>query len=131
MAALCLALLPARWPFNSAAPPRDASLWQLLLADRMTLGFVRLSVVFLSLFVIASIPALLAARRWLRSIGSTGVSADEADPGDLLAALAAVEERLGRLSAEREELQTLFVETASAAMRAAHDLVSHNDGEQR
>jgi hypothetical protein len=50
------------WPFG-ASPPRMAatkpSLWQLLLTDRVTLGFVRLALVLASVFVLASVPALI------------------------------------------------------------------------
>jgi hypothetical protein len=72
------------WPFG-ASPPRLAetkpSLWQLLLADRVTLGFVRLAIVLASVFVVASVPALIVGGRWLRGFGAGGVTADDAADG--------------------------------------------------
>jgi len=76
--AVALAISRSPWPFAAPASGADASLWNFLLSDRVTLGFVRLSLVLLSLFVIASVPALFAAGRWLKGFGSGGVTADEA-----------------------------------------------------
>jgi len=83
--ALTLALWPSHWPFDARPPGRDSSVWQFLLSDRVTLGFVRLSVVLLSLFVIASVPALFAAGRWLKGFGVSGVAADESQSAAALA----------------------------------------------
>jgi hypothetical protein len=69
------------WPFDTSSPslPRTKpSFWQLLLADRLTLGFVRLAVVMLAVFVIASVPALIAGGRWLKGFGTGGLTADDA-----------------------------------------------------
>ena len=91
VAAVILAL-GAWWPFDSS--PRaldsyeDPSLWQFLLSDRTTLGFARLGVIALMLYVLASVPALGIAARWLRGVGTGGVSADEAAEGrEVVAAL--------------------------------------------
>jgi hypothetical protein len=85
------------WPFDTKPPALRAkpSLWQLLLSDRATLGFARFALIALMLFVIASVPALLVARRWLKAFGTSGLSADEAAQVDATA------ERLN------EELRTL------------------------
>jgi hypothetical protein len=73
------------WPFQSAAKPlsdyQDPTLWQLLLSDRLTVGFVRLAFVALVLFVVASVPALVVAGRWLRTFGTSGLGADDAEAG--------------------------------------------------
>jgi cytochrome b561 len=75
-------LLAARsaWPFDAPRPrlPARPSLWQLLLSDYVTLGFVRLALVMLAVFVIASVPALVAGGRWLKSFGAGGLIADDA-----------------------------------------------------
>ncbi|HYZ75946.1 MAG TPA: hypothetical protein VE596_01105 [Gaiellaceae bacterium] len=56
-------------PFGASASrvaETKPSLWQLLLTDRVTLGFVRLGLVLASVFVVASVPALIVGGRWLR-----------------------------------------------------------------
>ena len=82
--ALLLAVQSA-WPFDASRPslPERPSLWQLLLADYVTLGFVRLAFVMLAIFVIASVPALVAGGRWMKSFGTGGLIAD--DVADLIA----------------------------------------------
>jgi hypothetical protein len=98
------------WPFG-ASPPRLAatkpSLWQLLLADRVTLGFVRLGLVLASVFVVASVPALIVGGRWLRGIGTSGLSADDgADAnvtlGHLVAAFGTMQAELEVVRRERD-----------------------------
>jgi hypothetical protein len=82
-AAVVLAILLATqsaWPFDASRPklPTRPSLWQLLLSDHVTLGFVRLAFVMLAGFVIASVPALVSGGRWLKSFGAGGLIADDA-----------------------------------------------------
>jgi hypothetical protein len=82
-AAVALAILLAAqraWPFDISRPklPAKPSLWQLLLSDHVTLGFVRMAVVMLAAFVVASVPALIAGGRWLKSFGAGGLIADDA-----------------------------------------------------
>ena len=62
----------------ASSPGKSRSLWQLILDDRATLGFVRLAVLTMSLYVVSSIGALAVGGRWLRSISTTGIEADEA-----------------------------------------------------
>jgi hypothetical protein len=60
------------WPFNTSPPdlPQNKpTFWQFLLSDHLTLGFVRLGVVMLAVFVIASVPALITGGRWLKASG--------------------------------------------------------------
>lgn len=69
------------WPFDATelTPlPADPTLWQLMLSDDITLGFVRLGLVLLALFVIASVPALIVGGRWIKGFGTTGLTADDA-----------------------------------------------------
>jgi hypothetical protein len=72
--------MQSAWPFDSSRPqlPVRPSLWQLLLSDHVTLGFVRLALVMLAVFVITSIPALVAGGRWLKGFGAGGLVADDA-----------------------------------------------------
>ena len=93
------------WPFSTTPPPLQPkpSLWQLLLSDRATLGFARFALVALTLFVIASVPALLVARRWLKAFGTAGLSADEAAQVD--AAAERLNEELRTLRANLEKVE--------------------------
>jgi hypothetical protein len=80
VAAAVVLALASVWPFDTEPPPLEPkpSLWQLLLSDRATLGFAKFALIALTLFVIASVPALLVAGRWLKAFGTSGLSADEA-----------------------------------------------------
>jgi hypothetical protein len=107
-AAVVLAIFLAAqsaWPFDTSRPklPARPSLWQLLLSDHVTLGFVRLAVVMLAAFVIASVPALVAGGRWLKSFGAEGLIADDA--ADLRSALEATERELERTTRDLEAVK--------------------------
>lgn len=77
-----LAVDGGRWPFNedprSLAMIPDPSIWDFLFSDRVVVGFVRLGVILLAAYVVVSVPALVIAGRWLKALGTGGVSADEA-----------------------------------------------------
>lgn len=111
--ALTLAVAPGHWPFDQTPPAHDPSLWPFLLGDRLTLGFVRLSVVLLSLFVIASVPALFAAGRWMRSLGAGGMSADDVDTSAVLL------REIERLRAELREARETRSEAANELQTGA------------
>ncbi len=101
--AIALALAKV-WPFDTAPPdlPADPSLWQLMLSDDITLGFVRLALVLLAVFVVASVPALILGGRWLKGFGTTGLTADDvADAGS------ALQEATGKLEATTKELDAV------------------------
>jgi ABC-type multidrug transport system fused ATPase/permease subunit len=68
------------WPFDASPPklPADPTIWQLMLSDDTTLGFVRLGLVLLTVFVVASVPALIIGGRWLKGFGTKGLTADDA-----------------------------------------------------
>jgi hypothetical protein len=118
VAAIGLAIFLAAnraWPFDAARPrlPARPSLWQLLLSDHMTLGFVRLAFVMLAVFVIASVPALVAGGRWLKGFGAGGFVADDA--ANLRSALDATRRELDRttrdleaVTKERDEARALI-----------------------
>jgi hypothetical protein len=98
------------WPFTAAL---DASkyehptLWQLLLADRFTLGLVRLALVALGLYVIVSVPALAAASRWVKGFGKEGLTADDAavtvSVSQLQSEVRKLTTQLRRVTKERDE----------------------------
>ena len=102
--AILLALASA-WPFDVSRPklPPSPSLWQLLLSDHVTLGFVRLAFVMLAVFVIASIPALVSAGRWLKGFGAGGFIAD--DIADLRGVLDQTKRELDRTTREFETVR--------------------------
>lgn len=119
-AAVVLAILLAAqsaWPFDAARPklPEKPSLWQLLLSDHVTLGFVRLAFVMLAVFVIASVPALVAGGRWLKSFGAGGLIADDA--AGLRGALAATERALDRTTRDLEAAKKERDEAVALAER--------------
>jgi hypothetical protein len=66
------------WVFRASPRQPNASLWELVLSDRWTLGFVRVAVFLLALYAIASIAALVAGGRWIKGFGAGGLSADDA-----------------------------------------------------
>ena len=70
------------WPFATHPAPLRSyahpSVWQFLLSDRVTLGFVQAVIAALVLYVAASVPALVAGGRWLRAFGTSGLTADDA-----------------------------------------------------
>ena len=119
-AAVVLAILLAAesaWPFDASRPklPEKPSLWQLLLSDHVTLGFVRLAFVMLAVFVIASVPALIAGGRWLKSFGAGGFVADDA--ADLRGALEVAEQKLERIARDLEAAKNERDEAVALAAR--------------
>jgi hypothetical protein len=119
-AAVALAIFLAAesaWPFDASRPklPARPSLWQLLLSDHVTLGFVRLAFVMLAVFVVASVPALMAGGRWLKSFGAGGLIADDAV--DLRSALEATERKLDRTTRDLEAMKRERDEAVALAER--------------
>ncbi len=49
-----------------------------MFSDHVTLGFVRLGLALLALFVVASVPALIVGGRWIKAFGTGGLTADDA-----------------------------------------------------
>ncbi len=112
------------WPFT--AHPRELksyahpSAWQLIFSDRATLGFVRLVVAGLAIYVAVSVPALAVADRWLRGFGTGGLTADDAEVvsktieeyreevNTLKAGLQEATEQTDNLRHERDELRDLL-----------------------
>lgn len=78
--ALAFALaLTKLWPFSRPRlPDQDAAIWEVLVYDGAVLGFLKLALVMLALYGIASVPALVAGGRWAKGLGASGVIADDA-----------------------------------------------------
>jgi hypothetical protein len=110
------------WPFNTSPPglPKDKpTFWQFLLSDHLTLGFVRLGVVMLAVFVIASVPALVTGGRWLKGFGTTGLTADDALDADK--ALGDAKKELDKATQELEAVKQErddAIQFANAIVRA-------------
>jgi hypothetical protein len=115
------------WPFNSSPGPlpNKPSLAQLFLADRLTLGFVRLAIVLLTLFVIASVPALVVAGRWIKGFGTTGLPVDDA--GEASEGIASLKEQVVALKAERDG----YKNAAAQSERIASDAVARLEERRR
>lgn len=129
---IALAVAWPWWPFNSDSQKLspDPSIWQLLLSDRVTLGFVRAGIAALVLYLAVSIPALVAGGRWMRAFGTSGLTADDASytrrtVADLEAKLDEVTKQLNdslaeaeRLRKERNSLRELVVEMTRSATQS-------------
>lgn len=111
-----LAVDAGHWPFEEQPQPLasmpDASFWQFLFSDRVTLGFARLGLCVLAAYVIVSAPALVLAGRWLKTLGASGASADEAqDASENIDALQRevvdLTEKLDKVSEERKAFRDL------------------------
>jgi hypothetical protein len=95
------------WVFGEAGSEElEPSFWSVLLADRATLGFIRAAIIGLAVYAIASVAALIASGRWIRSFRSTGF---EADPMTIERVRRAQEDA-AMAKAEREELRGLLME---------------------
>jgi hypothetical protein len=95
---LALAIWGRTWPFrslpNGIEGEEHPSIWQYLLGDRTTLGFIRLGLVFASVFLIASVVALSLAGRWMSDFGRLSIDEKET-----------VEERITGLEAQLRQAQ--------------------------
>lgn len=114
-----------------SAKHKDPSLWQFLLSDRVTLGFLRAAIAGLVLYVAISIPALVAGGRWLRGFGTSGLTADdakvvtdlEAKVVDLTNKLNEATEQADRLKEERNTLRSLV----TSVLRRSHQTPTRRD----
>jgi hypothetical protein len=104
VAAVALAIANV-WPFDTSPPalPEDPTLWQLMLSDDITLGFARLGIVLLAVFVIASVPALIVGGRWIKTFGTSGLTADDA--ADASKALEETKTTLGEVRRQLEVVE--------------------------
>ncbi|MEX2556678.1 MAG: hypothetical protein WEB06_13765 [Actinomycetota bacterium] len=98
--------ISATWVFRARPASQVApSLWSELLADRITLGLIRLLLCTGALYALVSIGVMTSRRRWVRAISTTGVEVDaSAASGD---AVAALERDLLLAVAQRDEARRL------------------------
>jgi hypothetical protein len=115
-----LAIERGWWFLDSGPRPistfDDPSVWQYLFADRTMLGFARLAILALAVYLIASVPALIIGGRWLKAIGAGGASADDAEQArDVVQSQRAEIERLTtELKTATEKVDELTSERDSA-----------------
>jgi hypothetical protein len=123
---LGLAVRGRDWPFDSY--PRtiehfeSPSVWQYLFSERFTLGYVRLAIVFASLFLVASVTALAVSGRWMSGFG--GLSVDEKE---------SAEDHISALEEQLTETQAKLVEELQKRQEAedwASDLIDELDQAQ-
>jgi peptidoglycan hydrolase CwlO-like protein len=93
--------------------------WQFLFGDRLMVGFIRLALVAIVLYLIASVPALAVAGRWVKGFGASGLATDDAQATDrslkllqqqvtdLERELAAATVQIGSLTTERDRARAL------------------------
>jgi hypothetical protein len=110
------------------------SAWQLIFSSSSTLGFVRLGLILLALFVIASIPALFVAGRWFKGFGAGGLTADDAVAAGaqieelkqkskaISRRLAETTEKLAEVKAERDRFANLAKQAAAEATRLKQEI---------
>ena len=113
VAAAVVAAWQEWWPFDASPEVLSSydkpSVWQFLFSDRLTLGFARLGLAALVMYLAASVPALIVGGRWLRGFGTSGVTADDAvEARETLEDLENEVERLtGDLGAASSEIDAL------------------------
>ena len=94
------------WVFSARPSSRLVrSVWTELLADRVTLGLLRLLLAASAVYALASIAVLVSKRRWVRSFTASGIRIDAASTSD--DALATAERELREALAERDEARRL------------------------
>ena len=81
---------------------------------------MRLGVVMLAVFVIASIPALITGGRWLKGFGTTGLTADDATD-----ATEALDKAKQKLDSVTEELEAMKKERDEAIAFANYVIQAH------
>jgi hypothetical protein len=93
------------WPFDghphTVAYYDDPSVWQFLFGDRLMVGFVRLALVALVLYLVASVPALAVAGRWMKGFGASGLATDDAQAADK--SIKVLQEEVADLTQELDE----------------------------
>jgi hypothetical protein len=136
------------WPFDEDPKPVSSiakpSVWDYLLADRVTMGFVRFALVGLALFTVVSVLALVIARRWLKGFGTMGLAADDAQDAsatiekfetqaaDLARELADASEVIDTLTRERDEARNVAREVLFGMARAEEQAQQEErQGEER
>lgn len=112
------------WPFDGSefALPGEPSLAQLLFADPLTRGFARLAIAVITLYAVASIPALVVAGRWIRGLNTSGMEVDEASE-DAPRRVKRLEAQITALTKERDWLE----ERARMSLEAGEQTVEESE----
>jgi len=118
---------------HTIAHYQHPTIWQLLLADRIMVGFAHLAIIALVVYIVISVPALAIAGRWLKGFGTSLTSDDvvtqDADSSiktlqakirELTEELDDAENQIDVLTAEREEARGVAVEL-HAKLRQAQE----------
>lgn len=105
------------WPFGTSPPDlgKNPSIFEVLLFDRLMIGFIRAGLVGVVIYVVISIPALVVDRRWMKGLSTAGLTADEARKGDqsieeLQATLRETQEELDFQNTQNDLLSELLLE---------------------
>ena len=77
-----------------------------ILNDRVLIGIVRLTLVLIAFYAIASIPALIIGGRWVKGLGTSGILADDARAASQTLAVAA-EQEVDDLQRRNDALEAL------------------------
>jgi hypothetical protein len=91
------------------------TLWQIVTADRVTVGLFRVGILAIVGFLAVSVPALVLAGRWLKAFGTSSIAADDAE-----AATEALDEAQEKIQALREELGRVKSQRDTAMAIAEH-----------
>lgn len=94
------------WIFRAGPDADPRSIPRIILSDRATLGFVRLLAATGALYGLASIAVLVMRGRWVRSVSTTGISADAASYSD--ESISELKAKLRRAQDERDEANRLL-----------------------
>lgn len=95
-----------------------------MLSDHVTLGFVRLGIALLALFVVASVPALIVGGRWIKAFGTGGLTADDAATAN--AELENAKKKLDDLARELDAAR----EERDRAIEMARTVLSRRQGDR-
>lgn len=81
---MCALILSGKWPFHQDPVPlgQGPSIWEILLNDRISLGFIRAGLAALVTYAVISVPALVVAGRWMKGLTTAGLTADDAETAD-------------------------------------------------
>ncbi len=66
------------WVFRPPVDPKVDSFWKVFSSDRATMGFVRVAIIALCIYVLVSVAALVVGRRWLKTFNTDGLEVDPA-----------------------------------------------------
>jgi hypothetical protein len=100
-AAVTIGVLATRtWPVPTGV---EGSVLDALLRDRVVVGAVRLVVLVVALYGIASVPALIVGGRWAKGVGTSGFFADEPRI-EIPASVAEVQNEVAALRLDKQRL---------------------------